>query len=43
MTFIQSVKTVLISRYFDFEGRSSRSEYWWSYLAIIILNITITI
>ena len=43
MTFIQSVKTVLISRYFDFEGRSSRSEYWWSYLAITILNITIVI
>ena len=43
MTFIQSVKTVLISRYFDFEGRSSRSEYWWSYLAITILNLTIMI
>ncbi|MGC6522024.1 MAG: DUF805 domain-containing protein [Candidatus Micropelagos thuwalensis] len=39
MTFIQSIKAVLISRYFDFQGRSSRSEYWWSFLVLTILNI----
>ena len=31
MTFSQSIKSVF-SKYFDFSGRATRSEYWYFYL-----------
>ena len=31
MTFTQAVKTCL-KKYADFQGRASRSEYWWFFL-----------
>lgn len=36
MTFKQSVSTVF-SKYIDFNGRASRSEYWWFALFQIIV------
>ena len=36
--FVTSIKTVL-SKYADFEGRARRSEYWWWYLAALVLDI----
>lgn len=43
MTLIESVK-VCFKKYFDFEGRASRSEYWWFYLgAYIISSVTLGI
>ena len=33
MTFIESVSTCL-KKYFVFEGRASRSEYWWFQLIV---------
>lgn len=36
MSLTDSVKTCL-SKYVDFEGRASRSEYWWFWLAALVL------
>lgn len=35
MDFWPAVKSVF-SRYFDFSGRSCRSEYWWFYLFCVL-------
>jgi uncharacterized membrane protein YhaH (DUF805 family) len=37
MTFIESIKTVL-SKYAVFNGRARRSEFWWYYLAVTIVD-----
>jgi len=37
MSFTDSIITVL-SKYVDFSGRASRSEYWWFYLATVIVG-----
>ena len=36
MGFIDSVKSVLMNNYANFNGRASRSEYWWFGLATFI-------
>ncbi|AIY41503.1 Integral membrane protein [Collimonas arenae] len=38
MTFIESIK-VCFSKYIDFNGRASRSEYWWFVLFIVLATI----
>lgn len=40
MTFFQSVKLCLSTKYTCFEGRASRSEFWNFWLFTILLNIT---
>ena len=35
MTFTESIKTCL-SKFADFNGRASRSEYWWYVLFIVL-------
>lgn len=42
MTFVDSIKTCL-TKYVDFSGRATRSEYWWFYLAFILAYIAIMI
>ena len=42
MTFGQSVKHVF-SNYASFQGRASRSEFWWFYLFMIIANAILAI
>jgi len=37
MSFTDSIMTVL-SKFVDFSGRASRSEYWWFYLATLIVG-----
>lgn len=37
MSFIESIKTVL-SKYAVFNGRARRSEFWWYYLAVTIVE-----
>ena len=37
MTFGSSI-SVCFSKYADFEGRASRSEYWWFYLFCILFE-----
>lgn len=38
MSFADAVRTCL-SKYVDFSGRARRSEYWWFYLAAIVLIV----
>ena len=35
MTFLKSIETCFI-KYIDFNGRASRSEFWWVYLFNVI-------
>ena len=42
MPFMDASKTC-VQKSFTIEGRASRSEYWWFYLAFIIANIGLTI
>jgi uncharacterized membrane protein YhaH (DUF805 family) len=37
MTFGESIKTCL-SKYADFTGRASRSEYWWWFLFVVLVS-----
>ena len=37
MSFGQSI-SVCMSKYVDFKGRASRSEYWWFYLFTLLLS-----
>lgn len=40
MGFADALKS-FFSRYTDFKGRSSRSEYWWPQLAFFLVGIVI--
>ena len=42
MTFSESIKTCF-SKYADFNGRASRSEYWWFFLFIVLVGIVASI
>lgn len=37
MSFIDAVKTCF-SKYVNFKGRARRSEFWWFYLAVSVVN-----
>ncbi len=41
MTFTESIKTCL-SKFADFNGRASRSEYWWYVLFIILTGANLS-
>lgn len=43
MTFVESIKTCLMQKYADFDGRATRSEYWWFYLFYLLSYIGIAI
>ena len=36
MDFQTAVRTCLIEKYANFQGRASRSEYWWFFLALFV-------
>ena len=38
MDFVTSVKTCLLEKYAQFEGRASRPEFWWFVLFSFIVN-----
>jgi uncharacterized membrane protein YhaH (DUF805 family) len=40
MNFIQAVKSVF-SQYVDFKGRAVRSEFWYFYLFVVLVNFII--
>lgn len=42
MTFGQAIKHVF-SNYATFRGRASRSEFWWFYLFMVIVNVILAI
>ena len=39
MDFVTSIKTCLMEKYANFEGRASRPEFWWFVLACFVINI----
>lgn len=39
MDFMTAVRTCLTEKYATFQGRASRSEYWWFVLAVIIGSV----
>ncbi len=39
MTFQESVKICLTEKFATFQGRASRSEYWWFVLAVVIVGL----
>ena len=39
MTFAESINTCLKQKYADFNGRASRSEYWWAFLGMTIVFV----
>jgi uncharacterized membrane protein YhaH (DUF805 family) len=41
MTFTESIKTCL-SKFADFNGRASRSEYWWYVLFIVLTGAVLS-
>lgn len=41
MTFTESIK-VCLSNYANFNGRASRSEYWWFALFLVIGNVALS-
>ena len=41
MTFQESI-TICFKKYADFNGRASRSEYWWFALFIVIVSIVLS-
>lgn len=43
VSFGDAVKRALTVNYCNFDGRSSRSEYWWYALAIFILSFVINL
>jgi len=40
MSFVDSIKNVLINNYAGFSGRASRSEYWWFSLFSFLAGFT---
>lgn len=43
LTFGEAVKLALTTNYCNFNGRSSRSEFWWYYLFTFILSAIINL
>jgi uncharacterized membrane protein YhaH (DUF805 family) len=41
MNFADAVKTVLTQKYADFNGRATRSEFWWWVLFAIIVSVVL--
>ncbi|MEE9271799.1 MAG: DUF805 domain-containing protein [Robiginitomaculum sp.] len=39
MNLKEAVRSVVLENYANFNGRASRSEYWWYTLAILIVEI----
>ncbi|MBD3807717.1 MAG: DUF805 domain-containing protein [Epsilonproteobacteria bacterium] len=43
MTFGESINTCLKQKYADFDGRASRSEYWWFALFQFLIYLVLTL
>jgi len=42
MTFTESIQTCF-SKYANFNGRASRSEYWWFVLFVVIVGLVLSL
>lgn len=43
MTFVESVNTCFKEKYADFNGRASRSEYWWFALLYFLVLMAVMV
>jgi uncharacterized membrane protein YhaH (DUF805 family) len=43
MSFTDAVTTVITKKYADFSGRARRSEYWWFYLAVVLVGVVFSV
>jgi uncharacterized membrane protein YhaH (DUF805 family) len=43
MVMVEYFKLVVFERYAQFEGRAGRAEYWWFFLANILVSIVLQI
>ena len=41
MPIIDNWKLVVLQRYAKFDGRAGRAEYWWFFLANVIVHVTL--
>lgn len=41
MTFTEAIKTCF-SKYADFNGRATRSEYWWYVLFLVLVSVVLS-
>ena len=42
MDIITSIKTCLVDKYCCFSGRARRSEYWWFFLFVFVMNLLLS-
>ena len=42
MTFQESIRTCF-TKYVDFNGRASRSEYWWFFLFLVVVSVVLSL
>ena len=38
MQFLEAIQTCVLKKYADFNGRASRSEFWWYSLGYVVLS-----
>ncbi len=38
MQFLEAIQTCVVKKYCDFNGRASRSEFWWYFLGYIVIS-----
>jgi len=43
MILVEAWKLVVLERYAKFDGRAGRAEYWWFFLATLIIGIAINV
>jgi uncharacterized membrane protein YhaH (DUF805 family) len=43
VSFQEAVQTVLTQKYADFSGRARRSEYWWFYLFLFLVDVVFSV
>lgn len=43
MFIIENFKTIVMNKYFDFEGRASRSEFWYFMLAVLVIGTVLSV
>jgi uncharacterized membrane protein YhaH (DUF805 family) len=41
MQFTDAVRSVIVERYADFQGRAQRSEFWWFALFYFLLSLAV--
>jgi uncharacterized membrane protein YhaH (DUF805 family) len=43
MIMVEAFKRVVMERYAQFDGRATRAEYWWFFLANLLISVVIQV